>query len=414
MNILNILGKNNNGMQKNINAKYLEELFIELQGSNSDNEKIFKSMKLALNNMTTDKCTDIFIGKDSRKVLFGMSVYLSDIQLEKMAKDIITNKTTTKEFTKEFINTSLEYVIEIDPKILKHGVYNFTPGELTAMLLHEIGHVTADTDFYNSLKDAYVSALYKIKAVENPEYKISEKDINLGMLYILSSIQDTHIKNMKSIDNEKIADRFAMEMGYQNELISAIDKFNKISVSNLSRENDSVLIERNAETIMKINNAFDIRKSYVISLLDSEAKLNGSSYATRLIDKIKSKMKRMVFMEAAPVFPELIINEGFISKFFMNPIKVSQSDIDDLKIQLEMMEDYDDKSLLVYKCHKRINQLNDAKKKISDTDRDYDYNIKCIDSYIKQINNILSDALKKKIETKTYGVFIKYPKGYEG
>lgn len=414
MNILNILGKNRNINQKDINAKYLEELFTELQGSTSNNEKIFKSMKLALNNMTTDKCTDIFIGKDSRKILFGMSVYLSDIQLEKMAKEIISNKTTTKEFTKEFINTPLEYVIEIDPKILKHGVYNFTPGELTAMLLHELGHVTADTDFYNSLKDAYTSALYKIKAIENPDYKISEKDVNLGMIYILSSIQDTHIKNMKNIDNEKIADRFAMEMGYHKELISAIDKFNRISVSNVSRDDNTVIIERNAETIMKINNAFDIRKSYVITLLDSEAKLNGSSYATGLIDKIKTKMKRMVFMEAAPVFPELIINEGFITKFFMNPIKVSQSDIDDLKIQLEMMEDYDDKSLLVYKCHKRINQLNDAKKKLSTNDRDYDYNMKCIDAYIKQINSILSEALKRKIENKTYGVFIKYPKGYEG
>lgn len=414
MNILNILGKNNNGLQKDINAKYLEELFIELQGSTGNDEKIFKSMKIALNNMTTDKCTNIFIGKDSRKQLFGMSVYLSDIQLEKLAKEIISNKTNSKDFTKDFINKRLEYVIEIDPKVLKHGVYNFTPGELTAMLLHELGHVTADTDFYNSLKDAYTSALYKMKAIENPDYKMSEKDINLGMIYILSSIQDTHIKNMKNIDNEKIADRFAMEMGYHKELLSAIDKFNKISISNVSREDNSIIIERNAETIMKVNNAFDIRKSYVISLLDSEAKLNNSSYVTGIIDKIKTKMKRIVFMEAAPVFDELIINEGFISKFFMNPIKVSQSDIDDLKIQLEMMEDYDDKSLLVYKCHKRINQLNDAKKKLSPTDRDYEYNNKCVDAYMKQLNSILSEALKRKIESKTYGVFIKYPKGYEG
>lgn len=98
----------------------------------------------------------------------------------------------------------------------------------------------------------------------------------------------------------------------------------------------------------------------------------------------------------------------------MNPIKVSQSDIDDLRIQLEMMEDYDDKSLLVYKCHKRMNQLNDAKKKLEINDRDYEYNVKCIDAYNKQINGILTEALKRKIESKTYGVFIKYPKGYEG
>lgn len=415
MNIRNILGRNNYGQQKDINAKYIEELFIELQGDSNSNQRTFNSMKMALNNMTHDKCTDIFIGKDSRRELFGMSVYLSKKQLEKLAEQIINNKVTTKDLTKELLSEPIEYVIEIDPKVLKHGLYNFTPGELTAMLLHELGHVTADTDFYNSLKDAYSSALFKMKGNENLNYKISGKDVQLGMVYVLSAIQDTHIKNRKGIDNEKIADRFATEMGYDKELISSMEKFNKIYLKNLSasKHHDEEVINSDAEAIVSLNNAFDIRKSYVISLLDSESKVNNSSYVATILDKIKKKFKETVFMESAYAFGDCL-NEGFIDKFFINPIRVSQADIDDLKIQLEMMEDYDDKSLLVYKCHKRIAQLNDAKKKLKPDDIDYKTNIKYIEGYTRQINDILSEALKRKIVPTSYGVFIKYPKGYEG
>ena len=97
-------------------------------------------------------------------------------------------------------------------------------------------------------------------------------------------------------------------------------------------------------------------------------------------------------------------------KLYKNPMKISQADIDDLSIQVEMMDDWDDKSVIVYKIHKRLAQLAQASEKYSD-DKEL---LTIIERYRKELNELLKKAMKFKPVQKSYGVFIKYPKGYEG
>ena len=80
-----------------------------------------------------------------------------------------------------------------------------------------------------------------------------------------------------------------------------------------------------------------------------------------------------------------------------------------------MMEDWDDKSILVYKIHKRLSQLESAIIKLREkNDKDSNYLISVAKNYTEQLNKLLKEVMKFKQTKQVYGVFVKYPKGYEG
>ena len=145
---MNILNENN----RLIDSKYIEELFTDLQLNQNVNSTL-NSMKKILNKSFQGTCEDIYIGnKTNDKKIYGMCVYPTVESLRELSLKIIkSDKEQSKEITKFVIGDNIRYIIEIDPNLLYSKFINFTPAELTAVLLHELGHVTADSDFYNDL-----------------------------------------------------------------------------------------------------------------------------------------------------------------------------------------------------------------------------------------------------------------------
>lgn len=408
MNLFNIIKKKD----KNLHAKYIEECFDDLLVG-EDKEKVFNTIKLTLNNLTEDICDDIYIGKPTKDI-YGMSVYLSDMKLQNLLPSIIDPRHQSTDLTKFITQKKVNYIIEIDPNI-SNPLYKFNSAELTAILLHEIGHVTADTDFYNDLKESYKKALFELSDQEILDTKINSVGINIGILYALSAIQQTHISKYKgNIEKEQIADRFVVEMGYGKELRTAMDKFKKIHLNNYLRKDIEDILDQEARSHVYLINSFKLRKKYVTDLIKTEEKINSSLTICNALKEINKRLSNILIRESSVTMGDIILDESFMDMFSRNPIKVSQSDIDQLKIEIEMMEDFDDKSVVVYKIHKRLTQLANCKDKLDMNNRDYKFNCQCIEGYKKQLQKMLDSALKFKVVEKTYGVLVKYPKGYEG
>lgn len=396
----------------------IEDCILNIQMRDNVDGNLDK-IKQILNNSINSKCkcNAISIFNSNSNNLYGMRVYPNEASLETLSFKVVDPKITTKELTK-FINEkmTIDYVIEIDSNLLYNKIYNFKPGEIAAILLHEIGHVVADSDFYNDLKSYYNEALMALENTDLSEKKLSRDDAMVGCLFVLSSIEKTRVQynSSNSIELEQIADKFAVQCGYGDELVSAMKKFDKIYMSQYKKSNKDQSLKTEAEAFANLNKVFKIRTKYVTSILDAESKATNSNLVKKVISSVKAYIKHIKFSESVsvsvPLMDREFINEGFISKWLTNPLKISQLDIDDLKIESEMMEDYDDKSILVFKIHKRINQLNKtlASDKIND-------NVSVIaKNYINQLNELLKNVMKFNATPKRYGVFIKYPKGYEG
>lgn len=411
---MNILNESN----RLVDSKYLEELFTDLQ-LNIKTDKTLDSIKKVLNTSFSSKCKEIVIGERSQK-FYGMCVFPTEDSLKEISKIIITPSKNSKDITKSITNISerndISYIVEIDPNLLYNKLYNFNPGELVAILLHEVGHVSADTDFYNDLAMAFRQARFDIDKDKSKFYKysIDTKDIQLGMVYVLNAIQSTQLINKpncdRQIEREKIADKFVVDNGYGTSLTSALEKISKIFLNNYKKSNYEEEIKSDANSAVYLINTFTTRRKYVDSLLDIEIKKSNSGYIKSLLTKVQrylSTYKEKISMNESSINN---LQEGFFEKFKKHPIKVSQMDIDDLRIQAEMMDDWDDKSILVYKIHKRISQLDKTAMELSEDKQA----MAIINSYQKQLQELLKEIMKFKVIEKRYGVFLKYPKGYEG
>ena len=400
-----------------IYAKRLEELITDLI-SGENEQDVFKSMKKILSKMIEHEvCTDIFIQKNTESTgLYGMSVYLSENSLSEISRRITNPDIDTKEMTDAIINNcNRTYIIEIDSRILE-PMYGFKPDEITSILLHELGHVLGDSDFYNEMKMAYEKAMFEFNdELENE--KNNAVKTQLGMIYIMSVIQNTHMSKYTPQQKEELADKFVVSCGYGEPLNRAIDKFMKLNTSMLVKKDIFDISLEEAKVNIYLKNSMRLRKRYVTDLINIEKKKNKSSFVSKVLGNISKFFNKEQLHECVAgvdFYKYHILDESFLDLFSRNPIKTSQYDIDNLKIEMEMMEDYDDKSVLTYKIHKRIAQLNDVKKKLNPADSNYKYNMSCISSYINQLEQLLKEVMKFKVVEKKYGVFIKYPKGYEG
>ena len=409
---MNIIREKNN---LEINAKYLEELITDLM-SGENQQRVFKSMKKTLNRMMDDECEEIFISKsDEMTNLYGMSVYLSEKSLHELSRILVDPREKSKDVTKFIIDNKKSYMIDIDDRILK-PMYGFKPDEITAILLHELGHTLGDSDFYNDIREAYMKAIFENEK-ELPKDVLNDTKIQFGMIYILNVIQNTHMSKFTPIEKEQLADKFVVDCGYGKSLVNVFDKFVELNNEKLNKKSVADKSVSDAKLIVGLNNTFKVRRKYVTDLIDAERKQTSSNCLKDLLGKIKDRLSSIILhecIEGIDVYNNYILDESFMDLFKRNPIKMSQVDIDNLKIEMEMMENYDDKSCLVYKIHKRIAQLNNAKTKLNPTDKDFKTNLSYITNYTNQLNSMLKEVMKFKVQEKTYGLFIKYPKGYEG
>lgn len=407
---------------KVVDAKYIEELITDLMMKDNV-EATLKSIKKVLNNTFPNaECDDIIIGEPSnnKNDFYGMSVFPKGESLREIASKITEGK-SQKELSQVILTTKISYVIEIDYKLLYDKILNFKPNEIVAILLHELGHVLADSDFYNDLMMAYRTAKFKLTKDKSTLVgkKIKSEEIDLAMIYIITAINSTNIINRSDYDKvlrgEQIADQFVIKQGYGEDLVKALDKTSKFFLNKYKKISTDKKIEEDAGVVNMMNNMIDTRRKYVLSLIDNEIKTTPIKAIKKAFSKIKDSIKSTLLHEAVDVYSELSEASNFISKFIGSPLKVSQADIDELTIEKEMMEDWDDKSILVYKIHKRLSQLESAIIKLREkNDKDSNYLISVAKNYTEQLNKLLKDVMKFKQTKQVYGVFVKYPKGYEG
>ena len=194
---------------KNIEV-YMDELKdVGIRGNTAG--KLLENIEMTLNALFNKECIceEVIIGSDDG-ALYGMSIYPTASSLSKIASSICDIRVKTHESVKAVLDEKIRYTVEIDPRILSKSL-DFTGAELTAMLLHEIGHITTNTDFFAELKDAYTRAVMDVNnTIKVSDRTIGERDVLAGMLYIMASIEKTHIRtlNADSLRNEMLADKF--------------------------------------------------------------------------------------------------------------------------------------------------------------------------------------------------------------
>lgn len=403
--------------KKSANLQYVEECFAELDFDNlkdSNNKKILETIQRFLNREfgSISKCVDIKIAKNDGTNIYGMMVTPSLASFNKIADDIrplAPNTNMDRNSDEKPVSRVSEYVIEIDSK-LNSPLLRLTPAEMTAMLIHEIGHIVSDSKFIEDMNLMYLEAMTK----KFPDMDATQaKNDVMAKLYIFNHLTKHQLCNeVKNLAVERKADKFVIETGYGNELMTVLQKFAELynkSATMMYKSSDQIRKDdmKDAELFAEYAKSFKTRKSFIKDIIMKDS---GSIffYSNQIMNNIKLSFNRALSLLKKPAQ----INENAITKLLGITPSISKKDIDEITIEVQMIEDYDDKIYLIRKINKKLDDVAEA---LATLDPKADKKkFTTLSTYQTQLNSMLNVVIKKQIQEKQYGVFVKYPKGYEG
>lgn len=196
-------------MTKNCNSNELStRLAVNLAKISSEVQpQKPKSFKVILVNGKNDFC--------------GIKVY-PDINKLKLIYDKF-DKVSLTEFCKSWIILVDDYIVEIDENCFDKHTLNFTNKELTAILLHELGHVAYSSTVPETIYNSYMVHREELKFGRASAVRIAQQ-----FFYAIPTLIacGTHVIR-SGIDGRKeeyIADRLFGISTYKPHLYSAIDK----------------------------------------------------------------------------------------------------------------------------------------------------------------------------------------------
>ena len=350
-----------------------------------------------------------------------------------------------------------EWVIEIDCRAFDRMAINFNPQELTAMILHEIGH----TIYSDKKIEQYYRAYHACKLQLSSEDKASAGI--LSFLYqiplaLVCGMRDWRLTN-RELKEEMFADTTVEKLGYSKHLISAYQKIIK-AYGNSGYTSDA---KADAETERLIEwcniNAHDLvhRKNKLKDELYNTGITTNSKYIQSMISRImrtlgiqaKDKYTGNIVFESALDIPfnndfiskhDLLFNlktigslENFIEskrtsvsreivtealgfrKSKKGGIQIpSQLDVDTIFVEVDRIENHADRRYvldLIYHQEEKIEKFKELFQYNEDLKAKYAGKM---ESMLKELSSMRRAVLDKRNFDKDYKVFVKYPAGYEG
>ena len=422
------------------------------------NEKAFLSkLETALDNLpfNSEKSFSVNISKNKSmgKDFFGFNVFPEIDKLEDICNKIANEDVKFKDIVKRWRSIK-EWEIVIDSLVFDRSFIAFNPKELTAMLLHEIGHVTQSDEPIEQFYRAYLESKSRLKNAD----KVSKK-----VLYILYTIplavactSRRWVNDKNEIKLEISADKSLIETGYAEHLINAFDKIIKASGSiNRSEDMNYREIESNVEWAnMNIVDVIKRRDKLKDSLYYKAIQTNSGyiqALCTRILNFLGVRMRERytgavaescmlnelingeITLETHVPFYDIkkfgqieariireqnaleVANEAFFNKRKNSKVNIpDEYDLDRIYVAIDDIQNNYDKVYVLDLIYEQIEKLNDFEEAISMDETKSKKWAPKIEEMRQRLATLRKTVLSKNIAKKEYKVFVKYPEGYEG
>jgi hypothetical protein len=388
----------------------------------------------------------------NREPFFGMRVFPDRMMAEIMLKDLVQDDSiqSIKAMCDRWAQIQI-WDIEIDERVFDRRSISFTPQELTAMILHELGHTVYSDRKAEMFYRAYKEAQVRLKTSEKASAKI------LYTLYLIPLSVACGFKEWKiderDLREEVFADQSVKKLGYGEHLISAYKKIIKTYGSG-GYTTTSTGDREVAQSIDLCNvNIVDLirRKNKLKDELYRTGTTHSSSYIRNMISYLMSKLgiaqkckydgnivlesqmqtdfddpdflKNNELIYYNKDYTKLITrintavniaNESFFRKKDKGIDIPNQLDVDTIFVEVDRIQNHADRRYvldLIYNQEERINQFLEL--------CDHDETLKAkyyshMQSMLSELSDMRKAVLEKRSFDKKYKVFVKYPEGYEG
>ena len=371
-----------------------------------------------------DLTFNISIVENDTNQFFGMNIYPT-INTINLTIDAILTQKSHADVVVEIWNGNKEWFVEIDSIILYDKNLNANPAEITAVLLHEIGHVV----YSNSIPQRVNSILrYQIMQTDYAVKKLCENN-KIRKLFDLVIAEACSSKNFHytNVQSERIADNFVVKMGYGTELDNFITKLIATKGNSLINRSSGEM-DGDVKTIIlwSVDNITELefRKNKLKHAIQTELYRNPSHFIRVVFNSIKQAFfgmdvntyKNMVTEQFIIDTKLKIVNESFLDWFDVagNVKKISQIDIDMILIEVDKIQNNDDRIYVLDRIYDKLDLVNSSIDIINKGDiTKVKQSKQTLINLKTQLEKTRERIIQMQIKEKQYGVFIKYPKGYE-
>lgn len=432
----------------------LEQSYTDYLRNKISLDKLCKNISIALSALPLDGGHKDFSVQITKNLeahgFFGMRIFPSLTDNEAICDFMVHDSEKTVKFGEllkrwRHINA---WVLELDSQLFDRNEINFTPKELTAMTLHEVGHVIYSEKPLERFYRAYKENQLRLKLADRGTQKV------MYWIYMiplsLSCMQREWVNGKNELNVEIVSDKTVAEYGYGSYLVEAFDKIIRhdgtIAISDGQKQaeiNSSIgWCNRNIQDVMKrretlkdelfyqaVRNKSNYIKASTIIILDklgirlrerykgvaTEATIELLSDPNLLenyepiVDALESAKldKRIQLMQNSAT---IALESGFLNKRKKIRVELpSQYEVDSISVEIDNITNHHDRIFvldLIYEVLDRINTFEEAISPDPALVRKWEPRIKTMKDELEMYRQA---TLAKKVFSSGYKFFVKLP-----
>lgn len=354
------------------------------------------------------KCNNIFYTDNKDKLFFGMMVLpsLTDEQVTAIALDDGSNKELYK---------VKEYSIDIDSKIIE--TIDLNARELTAVLLHEVGHLVID-DSPTKIIQRNMDEFFRKERTNVDINKLAQcPDI------LKFGIEDAMVKcvSLWYKDEEVVADSFVVSCGYGDALQTVLRKTSSSIYFMSSGANVPKFIMLHWS--LRLYTDINAKRIPAIKTLEKAISISGSNLLGNKMDYLRKRLINFVppissvkgsianpildssIRETTNLIESLLRENKVFNSLKMSGLRSIESDSYEYEMRIRNVEDEMEALQLLREINSRLSMVENymGSPKLSQGDLD-----RCKNMYSKFIR-LREELSKKKIyKRKNYGLWYDY------
>lgn len=384
--------------------------------------------------------TSISIIDQSDRGFFGVSIYPSYNKIDKIISKVLSN--TMDSVVDEWQDNDEEWIIEIDSKLISNNNYSFNRYELAILFLYRIDQVVfnyklpvqvaelirttlTDLDYRNNAvakssvcRDLYILPFMIASGFVNYKQNVPEESIifNAGM-EVINIYQEAWTKLLTNFGMLEHLNRQDEEMintiKYSlNWIVEAINDMKystrtlRFNLQKFTTAVDSNYIKQILKKIFVKFTKVDKRVAALESTLGTTPKLE--AVKEKMLDSQWQQTYQSI-TESEELVGEFIDNRGFVKK-------VDNKEIDIIALQLENIESVDDKIYLIERVYKFLSIVEYSLSLLDDDRMAKRVRVSrtMLERQRDELESLRHRIKSVKVSPKKYGIYIKYPVGYEG
>ena len=367
----------------------INDIYARMIGKGKADLADLNNLKKELNKFFKDsKCTNIYYTENTDKMFFGMRVG-ANIDADDIY-DYLTGDDRVR------IGS---YMLEIDSKLLD-PLLGLTPEELTAVTLHEIGHMVNDTTPITDARNYLASYLADNKETLSMSNSIHYKEI---LAYGLKDfLAKDHSIFYTTNEDEILADDFVRGCGYDHFLDRAMKKIIKNN-SKLYADADIGKFTAFAWSL-RVYSGLRFRRVSALKTMARAKQMTASKIEKMEMENVARRINRIdddALLEAAT---DKI--KAKMRKMRYDSMRSLEDDYYEINMRIRNVEDEDDALYLMRQINTRLGIMEDY---LNSEDLDEKEKKRWWDTIDKfrDLREKLSKTTTYK--SKTYGIYVNYP-----